>query len=168
MMKTPVDILSKLSALSEADLAWIIGRLSVQSKSRLLAVTSSESAAPVPARPAQTTSSESLDALARMDASTLARVLKHEPAWLLSALVFWLDWPWRSKFMDTLPSVTRNEVERLHSSGQAFTHRLIETLASVVLTRVANQVGPHPISKFEALIARLGTSRAKKRLALHL
>lgn len=171
-MRTPADILTTLNALSDEDRRWIIGRLPAQSKSRLLAGSSEDLApeqSPAAARTSPTTGAElALDTLSRVDAQTLARVLKHEPVWLIAALVYAREWPWRAQLLQELPPATRAEVERSSQVAGSFTPHLMDTLARLAQARTDERMGVRGTSRFEALVARLGASRAKKRLTLHL
>ena len=75
-----------------------------------------------------------------IDADRLAAVLADEPAWLAAGV----------------------------RGGTGLTARARQTLIRLVLARVGHSEVPPARSRFQTLLARLGASRSRKRMTIHL
>lgn len=150
-MSLQKDLLNKLQRLAPSDRAWVVEHLSPQEKAQLLASVADE---PVVTHP-----------VSGSDPRQLAQVLKHEPAWLIAAVLGAQREASAKAVLETLPVPRREEIERLQRLG--FGPALVAAALEVVSAQT-----PEPVTRnesaFARLVDRLGSSRSRKRLTLHL
>jgi hypothetical protein len=180
-MKTQDDVIQALGGLSDRDRAWIIERLSPQSRSALLnGVTATPTKAAIPATSSSTSASgfvatpaasnsqqspRSTDLVLLADAEQIASVLQYEPAWVAHAILS-RPWLWREEVRGLLPPLIQSELQSLDGSRVAYSVNLVDS----VVDKVANVIGSVAVknksSKFEMLVASLGVKLARKRMSL--
>jgi hypothetical protein len=171
-MNAPREVLRTLHRLTAEDRNWIVARLPAALKVRLLgsekaAERASPAAEAVPVRSAPTPDRDAQDPLASADPKTLAGLLKDEPAWIVAALVCARRTSWGPQLLDSLPAVQRADVARLQT-GCVFAPALIEELQRRLAARLTGGPAARSASKFEALVERIGASRSRKRIGIHL
>jgi hypothetical protein len=165
-MSTPDRALEMLATLSAADRDWILGKLSPDAKSRLMATRTdgastagpSESASSASSRTAERGDSSAalIERLAAADPDMLASVLSGEPGWLVSAILRIHEWPWSKRFLQALPPAIRVEVIQLERHGT----RLAQPARDLVLRTLVARLGASwtvaaPATRFEAVLTRL-------------
>lgn len=175
-MNTELDVLARLGELNEADRSWILSKLPAHSRKKLLAAVTNEPAEPnapslreTKAAPARLTSSddaEEFSIVRRADPSTLADVLRNEPAYIVAALISAHRWPWRDALIQAMPHFQRAEIVNLSEKIQLTSEMCasIVKLAAKRLSRV--EPSPQPRSRFEMLVERIAAARSRKRSTL--
>lgn len=178
-MKPHAELLGRLQQLNSQDRSWIMQQLSERERAQLLATLEAPDAAqevapPVdaeiakakhqPAAPSDPKRPDPFKALSKVDPRVVAALLKHEPVWLGAIVLATPDENWGRAILDALPAPQRPEMERMrsHSFGDA----LVQSVARQVLARCQAEVVPP--SAFDRLVERIGASRSKRRLTLHL
>jgi hypothetical protein len=154
-----LELLAKLNA---ADRSWILGRLSPDAKSRLMAAreegsTASASAASRPAAQGDESSLAALiDRVAAADPDAVASALAGEPAWLVSAVLLIHDWPWTKRFLQGLSPALRVEVIQLERHGTSLARPARELVLRALVTRMGTSWAvAAPATRFDAVLTRI-------------
>jgi hypothetical protein len=166
-MNSASEVLAKLGALTEADRLWILAQLPASAKARLLDDPSALHALPVVPDLNESEEHSIHRALAKAEPERVLRVLEREPTWLIVAVLGVRDWPWRAAVLEGLPESQRVDVSRV-SSISAFTVHTLDALCRALLRKVSDAEPSQPESKFSQLVAKLSSSRSRRRLTLHL
>lgn len=163
------ELLGKLHKLSSSDRAWIVEHLSESERSQLFS-TLSDSAPTAEVVATRLTAVEppaapdAVKALGRVEPRHMAALAKSESAWLVAVLVSAQSEDWRAAFLEASPAVLRAEVERIQA--RTYGAALTESVARLMLARSPMEVPRESV--FERLVERLGSSRSKRRMTLHL
>jgi hypothetical protein len=170
-MKSPRDVLTRLSSLAEKDRVWILARLPADAKARLLegrrAVPPPEPSSP----PTPLPGANELEArsprrlLSEVDAARVCHALRTEPAWVLAAILKVQVWPWQAKLLASLSESTRLEVQRLVSV--TYTTQMLDSIVRLAQQKVADCGAPSRNSRFARLAAKLSAARARKRWSVY-
>lgn len=164
------DIVKQLAGLNEADRRWVIDRLSLQARRRLLHADASHPAAASSSQHdenhAAATPGSAADVLNSVDARLVADVLKSEPAWLIAAVLRSRSWSWHAPFLTALPEHLRGAVQRAYETNAVPTEKMSASLMQALATRVEGSGAPHGVSPFEQLVSRLSPLRNRRRLSL--
>lgn len=173
-MKPQAELLGRLQQLNPQDRGWIMQQLSERERAQLLSTLEIPEQAPevvstklhevqaaALAEPKKTGSERTLS---RVEPRTMAALLKHEPAWIAAIVLQGQDESWSHEVLDALPSLQRSEVER--ARAQSFGDALVQAVLRQVLERCQGDVAT--ASAFDRLVERIGSSRTKRRLTLHL
>jgi hypothetical protein len=177
-MSTPDRALEMLATLSPADRDWILGKLSPDAKSRLMATrtdgapgggaseaTHSAHAASATAGGTTTASARAergdspaalIERLAAADPDMLASVLSGGPGWLVSAILRIHEWPWSKRFLQALPPAIRVEVMQLERHGTSLALPARDLVLRTLVSRLgASWSVAAPATRFEAVLTRL-------------
>lgn len=167
-MTSANDVIAQLGTLAEADRAWILEQLPRAAKALLLDEPLHAHAVPVDAPPLNESEEQSIArALARAEGQCVRHVLGKEPSWLIAAVMQMRSWPWRTEVLDGLPEWQRLEVTRLEEKA-TFTVQTSDAIARLLLQRITGSELPPPESTFSKLVAKLSSSRVRRRLSVHL
>jgi hypothetical protein len=181
-MKTQDDVIQALGGLSDRDRAWIIERLSPQSRSALMngvtAVTPAKVVNATPAgSPAAASSAVAItpsnsrlspsgsDLVALADAQQIASVLQNEPVWVAHSILS-RPWPWRDELRGLLPPLLQSELQHLDGLRISHSANMVDLVVEKVAGMVDGVVLKNKPSKFETLVASLGVKLARKRMSL--
>ncbi len=173
-MKTDPTLLSRLQQLNATDRGWVMQQLSEVERAQLLA-TLEAAEQPVevvsmnvrevrPVAPSDNRKNEGAKSLSRVEPRIMAALLRHEPAWIAALVLQSQDASWSRELLDAMPALQRSEVERIRS--QTFGAELVQAVTKQVLARCQGDVAA--VSAFDRLVERIGASRSKRRLTLHL
>jgi hypothetical protein len=173
-MSTPDRALEMLATLSAADRDWILGKLSPDAKSRLMATRTDGASTAGPSESAGSTSSTGagdrvgstaerggspaalIERLAAADPDMLASVLSGEPGWLVSAILRIHEWPWSKRFLQALPPAIRVEVMQLERHGTSLALPARDLVLRTLVSRLgASWSVAAPATRFEAVLTRL-------------
>lgn len=169
------ELLGRLQQLGSQDRSWIMQQLTERERAQLLSKLETPRIAPaitnekVPEAAPATVASEikrpdGIKALSRVDPRIVAALLRHEPAWLGAIVLAGQDESWNKAVLDALPASQRSEVER--SRSQSFGDELMQSAVRQVLAHCQADVAA--TSAFDRLVEKIGASRSKRRLTLHL
>lgn len=173
-MKPQATLLGRLQQLNGRDRSWIMQQLSERERSQLLATLETSEPAPEvvnakvqevrPAPQPDTKKTEDAKTLSRVEARTMAALLRYEPAWIAAVVIQGQDDAWSKDVLDALPALQRSEVEK--ARAQTFGAGLTQAVVRQVLARCVGEVAT--VSAFDRLVERIGASRSRRRLTLHL
>ena len=164
-MRNAAEILQRLHALGAEDRSWILGKLPAPAKSLLLAAAAD---APSPAAPVVTPPSDIPSLPRTLAATTVAAALKEEPAWLAVAVLEGAAESWIAEVVERLPTFLRSDIASQRRAASTLTPAARQALIRLFLAKIGQAVPPPAPSRFHVLLERLGASRSRKRLMLHL
>lgn len=168
------EVVELLGALAQSDRRWILDRLSPAAKERLAeriaspsAVTRSGSPQVPAGRGAEHAEVLELEKcagrVAAADASSMLRVLRDEPGWLVRSVLQLSNWPWRKAFLQALPATMRIDVTQIlinePAPGRTAEAWLLREL-SARLVALPPESGSD--SSFAALLARATRKVARR------
>ena len=173
-MKPQATLLGRLQQLNARDRGWIMQQLSERERSQLLATLETPEPAPEvvtakvqemrPAPQPDTKKNEAARTLSRVEPRAMATLLRGEPAWIAAIVIQGQDDHWSKEVLEALPALQRSEVEK--ARAQTFGDELMQAVVRQVLARCQGDVAT--VSAFARLVERIGASRSRRRLTLHL